>query len=212
MSNIRSQILKSDDCFTTTALAIFLEDFGVEGLEWLPVTICREMESKYHTLPDNTFNKLMVGIQLLTADDFFRLLKRFIDYVNIINHGHFDDFVADVGEISWALTEAKIIDDPGTVRNPLDLFSSDVVAYIEQAFYNSGLVFPPSVFKEYGLVFTDKAQNALSSFSDNPELFSLLYKTSEFHTSLVDRANEEKLNELKAQLVQCGFPEIVFRG
>jgi len=209
-NSVRSKVLKSDDCFTTTALSIFLDDFGVDALDWLPETINREMEGKYGALPDTTFNKLMVGIQLLTADDFYRVLKRFIGYVNIINHGHLDDFVADVGEISWALVEAKIIDDPSPVKNPFDLFSSDVLGYIEVAFNDSGLVFPPKVFKEFGLLFTQKAQNALYTFSDNVDLFGLLYKTSQYHTTLVDASLEKTLNELRGQLVQCGFPELVF--
>lgn len=211
MRLIRKQILGSDECYATTALAIFISEFGWDALDWMPETIKREMESIYGRISPATFNRLMVGIQLLTSDDFYRLLKRFIDYTNILVHGHLDDLVADVGEIVWALTEAKIIDDPGRVEDPLRLFSSDVYQYIELAFNNSGLVFPPEIFKEFGLLFTDKAVNNLESFADNPPLFEIMHSVAQYHTELVNAAQLEKLKELQAQLVQCGFPELVFQ-
>jgi len=205
MRSIRSNILKSEHCYATTALACFLDQFGTEGLDWLPETIFVSMEEAYGALPIGTLNKLMAGIQILTSDDFFTKVGRFVDYTNILNHGHFDDSVADVGEIAWALTEVKIINDPGSTEDPLAIFVSDIVEYIEAAFNNSGLTYPPDIFKYYGLYFPDKRLNVLSSYADNPELYSILDEAVKYHTALVNAAIKQNLDELFIQLSQCGL-------
>jgi len=202
MKSIRSNILKSDDCFAITALACFLEHFGPEGLEWLPETIFASMEGIYGELPASTCNKLMVGIQILTTDEYFKKISRFVDYTNILNHGHFDDYVADVGEIAWGLTEAKLIDDPGDTDDPLTIFSSEVIQYIEIAFNNSGLLYPPSIFRQYGLFFPDKQALVLQSYADNPDLHAVLSDAAKYHTILIDTAIKQKLEELFVQLSQ----------
>lgn len=204
IENIK-KILQSDDCFATTALLCFIRVAGTEGLEWLPGTIRHEMDLVFGGISESTFNRLMAGIQILTSDDFYILLKRFIDYTNILNHGHLDDFVADIGEICWALTEAKIIEDPGPIENPLQIFSSDVASYIEVAFNESGLLVPPRILKEYGFKAFSKTQEAMSSFTDTPELYQPLYVAATYHTTLLETALQQKKEALKRQVALCGF-------
>lgn len=201
MKLIRRNILISDDCYAVSALAIFLQDFGTEGLDWLPETVFREMEARYGELPTTTLNRLMAAIEILTSDIFYRRVDKFIDFVNILNHGHLEDFIADFGEIAWALTEILYIDPP-EVEDPLKLFSSSVLTYIEQAFLRSGLTIPPSVFKQYKIILPDKINTVLQSYADNPELFGALYEASTVNTEILERIIAEKVAELEYQLAQ----------
>lgn len=204
IDTIAKKILLSDDCYATTALAIFVSRYGLAALDWFPGTIIKTLEKDYGDVPITTINKLMTGIEILTKDSYYKELDKFINFTNFLNHGTPDDYVADVSEIAWGLTEANLIDPLPPIKNPLEILSNEVYTYILALFENGGLVTTPDAFKIVG-IFIDKKDDVLATFSDIPELYAGLYQTAQFRKGLVESYVDGKLNELLVQLAQVGF-------
>lgn len=203
-NEIRKNILNDSDVLATTALSIFVSDFGVEALDWFPDTIKREMESLYGPLPDGTLNKLFTAVNIITSDSFFKDLTYFVEFCNFLNHGYSNDVVADVAEIAWAIVEAHILDPYPIPQSLYELFAPEVAAYIDRMLVHSGFYKSPRAFKLIGLD-VDEVAMAIADYADDPELYDAFHTTVMLKTLAVDEAIVKRLDSLAIQLTQCGF-------
>ena len=75
---------KSPQTFASVLLTVFLDRFGVEGLQWDPGTITLEVEEEFDVdLPQASLDKLLVAINLVTSDAFYRSLPDFVMFCNV---------------------------------------------------------------------------------------------------------------------------------
>lgn len=196
-----SAIWCDPDTFTTTLLAMFLDTYGTEGLSWSPDTIVLEIEERWNIpLPRANFDKLMVGINMLTTNQFFVSLPTFIDWCNIINGDFYDPELwnpADVAEIAWAITESLIIDPPD--ESEQDPFSTEILAYIGAALDAEGIMNPPDILR-IGLRGNDPGAKVQTEFSDDPEMFSAIYKIEAGKTDDINAWIKHNLRLLSQQI------------
>lgn len=201
MSTQQSEVWVNPDSFTLTLLALFIDEFGSEGLSWAPDTIVLEIEERWNIpLPRANFDKLMVGINLLTSNEFYTNLPTFIDFCNIINGDHYDPNLwnpADTAEIAWALTEALLIDPPGDDDD--EPFSREILAYIGEALDAEGIITPPDILR-LGLRGHDPAATIQAEFSDDPEMFATIYKIEEGKTADINAWVKHNLQLLASQI------------
>ncbi len=193
----------SDQSYATTLVICFIDTYGTEGLDWDPMTIRKEIEEDFSVKISNTaFNKLMAGINIVTTDQFYSSLPDFIDLCNILDGDILDPKLfdpADPSECAWGITEALFMSPPDEGdENP---FSQDIVGYIAEVCKSHGINNPPDVLK-IGLNGNaeEVAQNVGQDFSDDPEMYSAIWKNQQEKSEEIASFIKSRLSLLVDQI------------
>jgi len=177
--NVTQEAWKSRDTFASVLLTLFLDRFGTEALTWDPNTITLEVEEEFRVdLPQLALDKLMVGIQILTTDRFYKSLPDFIAFCNVLSGDtHRPDMwdPADAEEVAWGITEALLIYPPED--DDEEPFTDEIRAYIGAVLDAEGLINPPDILR----IALRKARvsPSIDDFSDDPTMFNAVYDLEE---------------------------------
>lgn len=148
LPRIEAEFLENTETFTTVLLAIVLNEYGTECLSWAPETIFLELEDDFRiTVPLINKTKIVVGINLMTSDDFFKRPPRFVQICNVLSGSilrpEFDK--ADCTECAWGLTEALLICPPES-EDP-EPFCDGIRHYLGHILKEEGITNPPDVLQ-----------------------------------------------------------------
>ena len=201
---ILKELWKSPKTFASVLLTVFLDHFGTEALEWDPATISMEVEDEFGVdLPQATLDKLVVAINILTSDRFYRSLPDFIIFCNVMSGDTYrpDMFdPADSVEIAWGITEGLLIAPPE--EDEKEPFSDEIRAYIGAVLDAEGIINAPDILKI--ALRRANVSNAADEFSDDPDMFNAIYdveagKSENINAEIKERAVmlAEQLNALQ---------------
>jgi hypothetical protein len=188
------------DTFATVLLVLFLDRFGTEALEWSPDTITLEVEEEFNVdLKPLALDKLMVGIQLLTTNKFYKSTPDFVSFCNILNGESYRPDMwdpADAEDVAWGITEAMIVyppedDDP-------EPFTEEIRAYIGSVLDDEGLINPPDVLRI--ALRQARVSPTIEDFSDDPSMFNAVYDLEEGKRSDIENTVKQRINQLQQQL------------
>lgn len=143
-----AQALRDPATYTTALLAILLEQYGTESLTWTPQTLRQEFWDDFGVdLPDQNRDQLIVGINLLTSDDFYQRLPYFVQACNVLAGSELSDTFdkADAQECAWGVTEAALLVPPDNAREP---FAPAIQQYLRHVLEEAGLRRLPPAFAE----------------------------------------------------------------
>ncbi len=194
----KSQAAWTDpDTFALTLLALFIDHYGTEGLSWHPATMAMEIEDDFKVkLPQLNHDRLLVGVQLLTTDLFYKSLPDFINFCNVLSGDLFDPAQwdpADSLEVAWGVTEAMLINPP----EEEEPFTDEIRSYIGHALDAEGIMNAPDILQ---LALRDATPDIQREFSDDPEMFSAIYQLEADKTADVNTALRRNLAALVQQL------------
>ena len=191
---------RSKETFATVLLTMFLDRFGTEALEWDPATIALEIEEEFDVdLPQLSLDRLIVAIQILTTDRFFKRLPDFIAFCNVLDGDPFqpDTFdPADAEEVSWGITEALLISPPED-DDPEPL-TDEIRAYIGAVLDSEGILNAPDILRV--ALRMVKVSPAMKDFSDDPMMFNAIYDVEAGKTEDINQAILFKTELLTEQL------------
>jgi hypothetical protein len=200
MPNILQEAWTSRETFASVLLTLFLDRFGMEALEWDPATIALEIEEEFNVaLPRLSFDKLMVAIQLLTTDRFFKNLPDFIQFCNVLDGDpyHPETFdPADAEEVAWGITEAMLISPPDDKDS--EPFTNEIRAYIGKVLDREGIINAPDILRI--ALRQARVSPSIDDFSDDPEMFSAIYAVEAGKTAEINDTIKTKTQILSAQL------------
>jgi hypothetical protein len=198
--NILQEALTSRETFASVLLTLFLDRFGMEALEWDPATITLELEEEFDIkLPQLTLDKLLVAIQILTTDSFFKSAPDFIDFCNVLSGATYRPDMwdpADAEEVAWGLTEALLISPPD--EGDQEPFTDEIRAYIGSVLDSEGLINPPDILRI--ALRQVRVSPAIEDFSDDPEMFASIYEVERGKTEDINQTIVTKTQLLAAQL------------
>jgi len=206
--NPKTEILKSEDCFATVALTIFLQENGWDAINWLPETVVRTIEKAHKDVPLTTINKLQAGLFLInpaTSDDFYQKLDRFVLICNCLMDGTTEDTIAEPLEICWGITEAQLIAPHAIPKKSLDLLSSDVDMYIRLCMKEAGIIKTPATLQLVGID-ENLSEEILQDFADDPALYEAVYENIAEKGDILDTEVLFRLDRLVLQLLQLQYP------
>jgi hypothetical protein len=181
-------------------LTMFIDRFGLEALSWDPTTISMEIEDEFDVdLPQLALDKLMVSIQILTTDRFYKSLPDFISFCNVLSGDPYRPDMwdpADAEEVAWGVTEALLIyppedDDP-------EPFTDEIRAYIGAVLDSEGLVNPPDILRI--ALRQARVSPAIGDFSDDPMMFNAVYDLEEGKRQDIEQSIRFQTKLLVAQL------------
>jgi hypothetical protein len=179
---------------------MYIDRFGLEALTWDPSTISLEVEEDFDVdLPQLALDKLMVAIQILTTDRFYKSLPDFISFCNVLSGDPYRPDMwdpADAEEVAWGVTEALLIyppedDDP-------EPFTDEIRAYIGAVLDSEGLVNPPDILRI--ALRQARVSPSIGDFSDDPAMFNAVYDLEEGKRQDIEQSIRFRTKLLVAQL------------
>lgn len=200
-------ILSSPNVFASTLLVFVFDRFQMpwleagapedeEPLQWAPSTFKLEIAEHYGVLlPDHIIDRLMAAINIVTTDDFWTRLPRFIRLCNILSGDDYDPDVfdpADVDEIAWGVTEASLL----SPRDDKD-FDDTVLNYIAFMCRWEGVARPAGV-----LAIGNHIGSELDQFIDDPELYNHISSVQSEKIQMINELVSERTEELFKQLAE----------
>jgi len=179
---------------------LFLDRFGMEGLEWDPSTMALEIEEEFNVkLSQGSLDKLIVCIQILTTDRFFKNLPDFISFCNVLGDDTYRPDMwdpADAEEIAWGVTEALMIEPPD--ENDPDPFTNEIRSYIGAVLDSEGIINPPDILRI--AMRNNKVSKNITDFSDDPEMFNAVYELEAGKTEDINNTLRMKTKLLAEQM------------
>lgn len=190
--------LADPDAFTTTLIAIVIEAYGTEGLSWSPETLQLELQEDFHVpVPKINMDKLVVGIALLTSDDFYCRTSRFISMCNVLAGSElspaFDK--ADATEVAWGMTEAMLLAPPENDEP----FNKEIRYYIGQVLAEEGIHHPPDLLR-VGILPDQFVGSVEGLDAEDPEMFAAQFQVRADRSAEIKEMLEDNVNELLQQL------------
>jgi len=199
MANAAQEAWKSRDTFASVLLTLFMDKFGTEALTWDPTTITLEIEDEFDVeLPQLPLDKLLVGIQILTTDRFYKSLPDFISFCNVLSGDTYRPDMwdpADAEEVAWGVTEALLIYPPED--NDDEPFSDEIRAYIGATLDREGLINPPDILRI--ALRQARVSPSIDDFSDDPTMFNAVYDLEEGKRADIENTIRMRTKMLAAQ-------------
>lgn len=202
--DLMRKLWKSPDTFASVLLAAYLDRFGTEALDWDPTTATLEIEEEFDVdLPQESLDKLMVAVQILTTDRFYKNLPDFITFCNVLSGDAYRPDMwdpADAEEVAWGITEALVIYPPED--DDLEPFSNEIRAYIGSVLDAEGMMNPPDILRI--ALRQARINPSIEDFSDDPLMFNAIYdleegKKEDINQSIISRTKmlAEQFSQLK---------------
>lgn len=199
MANAMQAAWKSRDTFASVLLTLFMDKFGTEALTWDPTTITLEIEDEFDVeLPQLSLDKLLVGVQILTTDRFYKSLPDFISFCNVLSGDTYRPDMwdpADAEEVAWGVTEALLIYPPED--NDEEPFSDEIRAYIGATLDREGLINPPDILRI--ALRQARVSPSIDDFSDDPTMFNAVYDLEEGKRADIENTIRMRTKMLAAQ-------------
>lgn len=200
-------LLANPDTFTTVLMAIILEHYGTEALEWAPETIFMELMDDFHVeIPKPNKDQIAVGVNLLTSDDFYWRPSMFVQICNVLAGAELTEEFdkADAAECAWGVTEASIL---APADDPQKAFHPETLNYIGRVLDEEGIRTPPAIL---AMALRDTDWSDMSQFEDtpttDPDFFAASYQAREERTQAIEQMLASNLSALFTQLASIpGF-------
>ena len=138
--------------FTTTIMTILFSRYGMEFVNWDPLTTSIQIKQDFRIEPPTYLrDKIQAGCSLFATNTYFLSLEAYIATTNALNRQVVSsDYVipADVDDCAWSCTEARLLLGEDYVETD---FSHNVALYIGTILNEEGFSKAPKVleFAEY---------------------------------------------------------------
>jgi hypothetical protein len=200
MSTIAQEAWKSRETFASVLLTLFLDKFGIEALDWDPATITLEIEEEFDVeLPQLALDKLLVAIQILTTDKFFKSLPDFVMFCNVMCGDTYRPDMwdpADAEEVAWGITEALLISPPED--DDKEPFTDEVRGYIGAVLDSEGIITAPDILRI--ALRAARVSPSITDFSDDPTMFNAVYDLEAGKTEDINQSVRLKTDLLIKQM------------
>lgn len=204
-SNNIKQLLQNPESFATTLVTILLDTYGTEALTWSPETIRLELRDDFQVqIPQVNIDKIMAAICILTSDDFYKNLPRFIQLCNVMADDTFNPLVfdpADSFEMAWSITEAMLLSPP----EEDEPFTEEIRFYIGHMLTEEGVVNPPDVLR---IAIQDtNIEDPLAGDTEDPAMYAAFYESQRSKSAEISAMLKQQINELFEQLESLTLSE-----
>jgi hypothetical protein len=193
--------LADEDTFATVILTIVLDLYGMDALQWTDKTLFQEIRDDFALdLPKSNLDKLMVGIGLVTTNDFFKRLRVFMEYCNVLSGSDFKpDLVVppDAMECGWGIVEGLLLSPP----DEDEPFTDEIRYFIGKVLDAEGIKDPPDVL---AIALSEGSSNYTPNYADMPmgddQAFANSFQDQQQHRQEIVDTIHEQTTQLIRQL------------
>ena len=194
------QLLVRDSTFASTLLVILVDQYGREVLDWTIETIRMELEDDFNIkIPALTMDKIATAISILTSDDFYASLPKFIIMCNTLNDVPYEPTIFDIAdpeECAWGSVEAMVI-YPGD-KDDKPEFSEEIKGYVQSVVDLYGYVKVPSILRTFYP--KDYSSQLPDAFSMDPEMSEAISTEQQSLADDIDQFVKDRLQALYAEV------------
>lgn len=215
MNKTKKAVLMKANPFIASLLAVIIDEFGVESLNWDIETIRMELEECADMeLSETVIAKIGCALEVMTSDSFYKSLPDFITICNtatgdLSNPGAWNP--ADAYEIVSAVSEIRLINP---VENPAKDIAPDIIAYIEVVLRDFGVINPPNCLEF--IPAKNLAIQDIGTVSEDPQLvaagYQLAQESADELSTYEDNVLTELLTELRTLELENGSIDNLFKG
>jgi hypothetical protein len=148
-------------------------------------------------VPQVCIDKIMAAICILTTNDFYKSLPRFIQLCNVLADDTFNPLVfdpADSFEMAWAITEAMLLSPP----EEDEPFTEEIRFYIGHMLTEEGVVNPPDVLR---IAIQDVTiEDPLAGDTEDPAMYAAFYESQRSKSAEISAMLKRQIDELFAEL------------
>ena len=173
MDRTIADALADPSLFATSAIAILIDRFGAECLNWEQETLEMEIRGLCPAPDRNLMNKVGAACTILTTDVVHRDALSFNNVVQVLN---FDDispssFIpASLDDYLWGCTEMRLLEGPEEYDS--SDFSPDIKAMVGKILIYNGITDPPPA-----LEFADIPEDAVNNRDNNLGADSIMFES-----------------------------------
>lgn len=181
-------------------MTLVIEQYSTEALKWAPQTLMLEFKDDFRAeVPQVNMDKLLAATNLLTTQDFFQRLPRFIKTCNVLSGSEMRPHVFDPAtayECAWGMTEALLLRPPE--ENEEDLFSLEIRYYLGEVLSDEGIRTPPDLLRI--AIYPTRSGEADFEGALDPEAFAMEFQVQEDRGKEIKEAVRSKLMALMEEL------------
>jgi hypothetical protein len=184
-------------------MAILMDKYGSEFLEWDPLTVNLQIASDFGFAPRQALlDKVQAGSSVFTTNLFHLSLEAFSTISNTLNLGVTTSELflpADLDDVLWGVSEVRLLE--GTELNDTK-FSHNIARYVGFLLADGGIQHPPSVlsFAEYPEHESSNVQNNI--VEQDAVLYQAFWTRQLQEKEELEVINKNKLYALFSQLRQ----------
>jgi hypothetical protein len=192
--------LRDPGLFATSAMALLMDRWGSEFIEWEPPTVEMELRADFGIEPSAGLqDRIQAASALLTSNLFFLSLESFAVICQALNLGTTatDMFIPpDLDDVLWGVSEAYVLLGD-TARE--EKFSHNIALYVGKLLDDAGIRKPPSIlsFAEYP---TEQASGSIEAAETDEVFFKSFWDAQEQERDALETENGIRLMLLFRQL------------
>lgn len=190
--------LQEKNLLATPMVIGLLDIYGMEVLDWLPETLCLEIQDDFQVpLQEPLLSRVLTGFAILTTDDFYKSLPDFVMHCNILSGDSFNPDMwdpADAGECAWGITEAMLLSPPEA--DDEEPFGPEITAYIGAVLDSEGIMTAPDVLR---IAVRSQPDFDLGAFAEDPELGGAV---TQFENSKSEEINQLIMTGMQKMMSQ----------
>ncbi len=204
----RSFLSGGQETYATVLLAVLLQVYGAECLDWDPMTIEAQITEDFGCrMPHVVFDQLMGLIVAMTTDTVYTSVATFDRTINALTRCGVDaeDDMPSVEELAWTVFELTINDPDPYGQTSEWPFSPQIALYCGVILTDAGLRRPPT-----SLEFAQMPRWAPKDVSEDPEMFAGAWDAQVSNSDDVDRHVQDQYLKLVSHLKQLGIAPAPF--
>jgi hypothetical protein len=196
--------LEDPSLFATSAMALLIDTWGMEFIEWDPVTVGLELTADFGIEPSGELqDKIQAACSIFTSNLFFISIETFSTTCDALNFGSVASEIlvpADLDDVLWGVTEARILLGDDFEENE---FGHDVAGFVGLLLSEAGVKKPPSVlqFAEFDAAETLREDDSF----DDELLHQVFWESQEQDKARLESDNNTQIMLLFRQLSQLPF-------
>lgn len=136
------------EAFATTLLVALIKMYGLEVLDWDPLTIQLEVKDDLGLeMPRKVFDRVMALISALKTDAVYKDVPLFDETVNALagDGVGVERGVPSVEDVAWAVAELEMADPEPITRDSNNPFSRSVAKYVRVVLDDEGMYRAPKI-------------------------------------------------------------------
>lgn len=195
------QWLQDPDLFTSSAVIILVDNFGMDCINWEPETLYAEIHDRFGIKPTPSLaDKVNGGCAFLASDLYHKSLEAFLACNKVFNFKMVNERVLpynSLDDVMWGVTEGRLLEGPEDFAKAG--FSHDIAGYVARILSVEGITKPPESlsFAEFDPSEVDMRDAALAGDVIAAEAY---WQRQDGQSRQLSQYANARMEALKAQL------------
>lgn len=202
------QVLADHDTLGSVALAVMVDLYGAEMVEWEPETVEMEIRGMGVQPPLAMLNRLNAAMSVVASDMFFRDFLSWNMICDALTTGHPDPdrlVPVDLDKASWGCLESMLLLGPDEFKT--QEFDFNIREHVGRLLMNEGLYKAPRQLA-FARIDPVEAERTAVALASDPVLMAAKSERDADHLAELDGVMADRMTLLRTQMMTIGFHHV----